>query len=338
MTGLLVFREYIQKLYHDHDTLFRLVFRFVIGFTTFFSINRMLGYQTALTPISVSVVMGAFSMLFSVEVLLFFAAAFVVIHIYNVSTVLAVSVTVILLIVYLLYIQFAPKYGYVILLAAIAYSLGLSGGVPVLLGLIAEPVVLLPGVIGVGLYYFLDTLLSVVASSTDDTLNLFQLLVDQFLGNTELFTQVVILLCVTVLVYIIRNLKVNYSFECANVIGFVIYTILCLLANYYQLVRISMGSFLVKTLIAFVIVLMIRIFRLSLNYAGVENLQFEDEEYYYYVRAVPKHSIATRDKNVKRFNAHLFSDRVTYLKEDELQKVQEAITGEGEEKEDSWSK
>ena len=26
----------------------------------------------------------------------------------------------------------------------------------------------------------------------------------------------------------------------------------------------------------------------TLNYAGVENLQFEDDEYYYYVRAVPK--------------------------------------------------
>ncbi len=338
MTGLLVFREYIQKLYRNHDTVFRLLFRFMIGFITFFSINRMLGYQTELTPLPVSVVMGAFSMLFSVEALLFFAAAFVVIHIFNVSTVLAVSVAIILLIVYLLYIQFAPKYGYVILLVTVAYSLGLSSGVPVLLGLIAEPVILLPGVIGVGLYYFLNTLLSVVSSSTDDTLNLFQLLVDQFLGNTEMVTQVVILLCVTVLVYAIRNLKVNYSFESAIAIGFVCYTILCLLANYYQLMRIPMGMFLVKTLIAFVIVSVIQIFRLSLNYAGVENLQFEDEEYYYYVRAVPKNSIATRDKSVKRFNAHLFSDRVTYLKEDELQKVQEAITGEGEEKEDSWSK
>ena len=42
--------------------------------------------------------------------------------------------------------------------------------------------------------------------------------------------------------------------------------------------------------------------RLALNYAGVENLQFEDDEYYYYVRAVPKMSVAAPKKRVKRFN------------------------------------
>ena len=51
---------------------------------------------------------------------------------------------------------------------------------------------------------------------------------------------------------------------------------------------------------------LVQLFRLSLNYAGVENLQFEDDEYYYYVRAVPKNNITKADKNVKRYNAHNF--------------------------------
>ena len=49
-------------------------------------------------------------------------------------------------------------------------------------------------------------------------------------------------------------------------------------------------------------------FRLALNYASVENLQFEDEEYYYYVRAVPKISVAEPDKSVKKFSVRRFAE------------------------------
>ena len=111
--------------------------------------------------------------------------------------------------------------------------------------------------------------------------------------------------------------------------------ILFLMANYLQLIRIQMLRFFLGTLVSLLLVQIIQFLRLSLNYAGVENLQFEDEEYYYYVRAVPKNSITTKKKRVKRFNAHLFSERVTYLEKEELKRVQDAITGEREEKEDS---
>ena len=48
----------------------------------------------------------------------------------------------------------------------------------------------------------------------------------------------------------------------------------------------------------------IQFFRFPLNYSGAENLQFEDDEYYYYVRAVPKMNVTAASKKVKRFNSH----------------------------------
>ena len=53
-----------------------------------------------------------------------------------------------------------------------------------------------------------------------------------------------------------------------------------------------MFALLAGTALSVVLVWMIQFMRLALNYAGVENLQFEDDEYYYYVRAVPKMSVA----------------------------------------------
>ena len=41
-------------------------------------------------------------------------------------------------------------------------------------------------------------------------------------------------------------------------------------------------------------------FRLTLDYHGTRKLQFEDDEYYYYVTAVPKIKVAAVDKTVTR--------------------------------------
>ena len=46
---------------------------------------------------------------------------------------------------------------------------------------------------------------------------------------------------------------------------------------------------------------MVRFF-FSVDYSRSENLQFEDDEYYYYVKAVPKLSVTRSEKTVKRIN------------------------------------
>ena len=39
-----------------------------------------------------------------------------------------------------------------------------------------------------------------------------------------------------------------------------------------------------------------------MDYTRAEHLQFEDDEYYYYVKAIPKVSVAVREKTVKKIN------------------------------------
>ena len=44
----------------------------------------------------------------------------------------------------------------------------------------------------------------------------------------------------------------------------------------------------VSIVVCVLIAYMIQFFRLTLDYHGTRKLQFEDDEYYYYVKAVPK--------------------------------------------------
>ena len=62
------------------------------------------------------------------------------------------------------------------------------------------------------------------------------------------------------------------------------------------------GSLIIGCLLSVVIGLVLEFFFFTVDYAKSENLQFEDDEYYYYVKAVPKLAAPMKEKTVKRIN------------------------------------
>ena len=60
----------------------------------------------------------------------------------------------------------------------------------------------------------------------------------------------------------------------------------------------------VSALAGFILELML----FSVDYARTEYLQFEDDEYYYYVKALPKVSVSAPEKQVKRINRRQETD------------------------------
>ena len=67
-------------------------------------------------------------------------------------------------------------------------------------------------------------------------------------------------------------------------------------------VHTSYGPMIAGSIAAVVIGLVLELFFFTVDYARSENLQYEDDEYYYYVKAVPKISVAAPEKTVKRIN------------------------------------
>lgn len=64
----------------------------------------------------------------------------------------------------------------------------------------------------------------------------------------------------------------------------------------------SVGVALLGSLLALLVGKVIEFFRFSIDYSRIENVQFEDDEYYYYVKAIPKMTVAASEKTVKRIN------------------------------------
>lgn len=305
---LLVFREYMQKFYQKNSSLYNAIFRFLIGVIVFFSINQIIGYDPRLNHFYVEYALALISILMSGEVLLFAAATFVVLHILYVSQILAVLVAVFFAILYFAYIKFVPKHAYIILAFPITFSLNLVWGVPVLLGLLVGPASVVPIICGVSVYYLLQTVTSVLSTSTDTSIGLYQVVLRQFIYNEEMYAIILVFSLVSVIVYLVRTQEWDFAFDIAILAGSALNIVSILIVNYFFDININLLLFLAGAFLSILLVWMYQFMHLPLNYAGVEKLQFEDEEYYYYVRAVPKMNIAVTSKHVKHFNRRSHMD------------------------------
>ena len=63
-------------------------------------------------------------------------------------------------------------------------------------------------------------------------------------------------------------------------------------------VDISVGGLLLGAIVATAIAFLFKLFTFSVDYAKTERVQFEDDGYYYYVKAVPK--IRSHSSRIKR--------------------------------------
>lgn len=305
MTHLIEIRERLIKFYQNHARIIVPIFRFVLSLITFFSVSQLIGYSPLLKPWYVIVSLSVVSAVLPASALLVLAAIYAVLHLRYVSLVLALVLALIFLIVYLVYIRFLPEHGFVILAVPVLYALRLPYIVPIVLGLVAAPIALIPMSCGVICYFTLQDITTVVGTATEDSVVLFNQAIHTIFSDQKMYLAMAIFAVVMIVVNVIRNYEFHYAFETAIVVGAILSILLFLGTSFAFDVRTNVVSLLVETLISAGVAWVIQFFRLVLNYSAVEYLQFEDDEYYYYVKAVPKINIAMGEKQVKRFNAHL---------------------------------
>ena len=183
--------------------------------------------------------------------------------------------------------------------------------IPFLVPLVVGVTGVLSGFVSVGsgvvifyLLQFVSRNLEYLADPESDTLvqHLFFLLK----GMAEHPQMMTVLLCfclTTLVVYLISRLKVDYAPQIAVAFGALLDPLM--LAGIFDFLGRPSGpeSLIWGSLISLPIALMISFLYRFLNYAKTENVQYEDDEYYYYVKAVPKIALSVRDRKPKTAQA-----------------------------------
>ena len=138
----------------------------------------------------------------------------------------------------------------------------------------------------------LNCIFRAVNADEEQSSSKFDISVGQFLGNKEMYLVIVIFVITAIVVYLVRRMEVDNAWTLAIISGALI-QIAGLFVGYIVL---GVGN-IISLLIAFILQFLF----MNLDYARTERVQFEDDDYYYYVKAVPKKMVAVREVTVKHF-------------------------------------
>ena len=246
--------------------------------------------------------------LLPVNMIVVFAAVLVLLHLYSLSLAACAVCFLVMLVMFLLYFRFLPKKAYYAVLMPLAFAFHIPYVLPVVLGLLNEnPVSILSMVCGGIIYYLLAGITANatgIAEMTEDDsiITKFSDVLNQFAGNREMIAMLAILVFAALVVWFLRRLAVDHAWLIAISTGCLLQLVLSLICDLQLKLGTNMLSVVPGVVLSALVGLVLQFFFFNLDYTRTERVQFEDDEYYYYVKAVPKIYVSGTDKKVQKFS------------------------------------
>lgn len=304
MSELLVWRDNIRKIYARYSIYIDKAVQFLFAFVTFFSINKNIGVMEKVTPPVIAVGLAIVCTVLPPVCTVLVAAALVLLHMFKISLgIMAVS-AVVFFIMFAFYCQFTPKRALVLLVTPIAYMLHIPYVVPVVCGLAFGPVISIPVIFGTIIYYMIHFFKNSASaiSSAGGIMGEITLFSKNVFMNKEMWIACVAAVVCVCVVYTIRRLSIEHAWPIAIIAGALLNIIVFIVGSLVMGISVSYSSLLIGNAVAVLVGLVMQFFLFNVDYSRTETMQFEDDDYYYYVKAVPKLTISAPDKVVKHIS------------------------------------
>ena len=306
MTALLELRENLKKIYSRNEAFILPVIKFLLSFIVLSIINGKMGYMTKIDNMAIVLIVSLLCSFLPTGFMAFFAMMFAVLHMYALSIETAAVGLVVFLLLYLLFLRFTAKEALVVVLTPVLCMLKLPYVMPVAMGLIGTPASCVSVGCGVVVYYLLQTVITnaptINSMGAEEATAKLRLLIDGMLGNKAMLVTIAAFAITVIVVYLIRRMSVDHSWTIAMVAGVMIEVMILLVGDLMYDTNLSIVSALLGAVVTLIACKIIEFFRFCLDYSRTEKVQFEDDEYYYYVKAVPKMTVAAPTNTVKKIN------------------------------------
>ena len=304
MTTLLVAKQYIKLFYSKFEIYITPFLKFLLALVVLLQINSRLGYMAAIEKITVVLVVALMCSFMPSNFTVIMAALFVLLHLYSFSLECTIVIGAAFFLMFLLYFRFSPGDTAVVVLTPICFLLKIPYVIPISMGLIGTPASAVSVACGVIAYYMIHfvcantTVLSGMAE--EEMAARFKFIVDGLLDNKEMVVTIAAFEVTLILVYLIRRLSIDYAWTIAMAAGAFVNVMVILIGDLMFDTNVSIFGVIVGTVISFLITGILQFFVFHVDYSRTEKVQFEDDEYYYYVKAVPKVTLARPEKKIKQ--------------------------------------
>ncbi|MDR0964673.1 MAG: hypothetical protein LBM60_08660 [Clostridium sp.] len=307
MTRLLELRERIKQIYSRIETFLLPLVKFLLAFLALNMVNGKLGYMSAIDNLAIVLIAAlACSFLPNICITLF-AALFSLLHLYSLSLEAAIVGGSLYLIIFLLFFRFSPKNSLIIVITPMLFAIHLPYVMPIAVGLLSNPAAAIPMACGIMIYYFFSVISGnaemLATVDSDQLVAKIRLLIDSLLDHRTMIVVIIAFLVTVIAVYIIRRLSVDYAWTIAMIAGAIINLVILLVGDLLYSTNISLPMALLGSVLAILVAKILEFFRFCVDYNRVEKVQFEDDEYYYYVKAIPKMTVTAQANTVKKIHS-----------------------------------
>ena len=314
MAKLIMYRDQIKKIYAKSGAYINHVLTFVLAFLAMLVMGRSIGSDGMISSPLIALTLALICSFFPFNVTVIVATLYLVLLLFGLSVELAIIATCIILVIYLLYFRFAPKTGFILLLTPILYFIKIPYVIPIVVALTVGVGGIVPTVGGVFIYYLIDFASSYQTTITtldaDNALQNIQFIFNNILTSKELIVVIISFSLVITLVYFVKRLSFAYAWPVAIVSGSVIDALIQIIAFLVLSVKYNLPMMLIGHVVAIAVGIVLNFFCFSVDFSATEIVQFEDDDYYYYVKAVPKVTVATEKVRLKKINEQEMTDGI----------------------------
>lgn len=321
MKEILKFRQSVKEFCSKYDMIITPVVRFILYLIMYMTLNSMTGYSTAFGSTKVAVLMAVISAVTSDGIGLGLGALLLTGQLFSANVEIGVVFLLMFLVLYCAYIRFFPKTIWIVLFAPVFFLVKLQFLLPILAGMLVGPAAMFSVGIGCIIYYFMiaagDYVDALASAGGAEIAASYKFIFEALKGNKELVLTVVVFAVIVLIVAIIYKLSFDYSWYVAIAIGGVFEIILFLVGNVTTGADMSLTSVVIGSLISVIVAAVVQFWKTVVDYSKVEKTQFEDDEYYYYVKAVPKFLDRKKPQNLRTVTSYNDEELDEYLTEDE---------------------
>ncbi|MCR5831167.1 MAG: hypothetical protein K6G67_03370 [Lachnospiraceae bacterium] len=297
MESLLIAKEQLARFYTRFEAYIVPTLKFLAMLFALLFINSSVGFMSKLKNPAIVLILSLLCSFLPTNVIVILAGFVIVAHMYALSLECAVVVLFIFIIMYALYFRFTPKDAIAVLLTPVMFAMHIPYVMPLAMGFVGNPISSISVGCGTAVYFILhyvsENQESLEGAGSGDLdiegmMGGFKTVIDGILKNELMITMIVTFAATIIVVYMIRKLKINYSWQIALGAGMIVCFVVLIVTGAVLDADVGIGGAFVSMVISTIIVLIFQFFIFSVDYSRAEHVQFEDDEYYYYVKAIPK--------------------------------------------------
>ena len=302
MSFFMQFREIVRRFISKYEVAVLRTFRGIVALLCMVILNINFNYAEILQHKWITLALAVLCAFVPTSAYTLVIALYLFVELLSLSTSVAfVEIGLVLISFLLCYIYRGSQY-YNLVGTPAGYFIHIPYAMPMisaLYGKAGEVVTILCG--GVFTYYLKSVKEHATQfSDSKDALPVSELLMDGMVSNVMFYVFMLAMIVMFLVVYLIRISNISYGWVVAVVAG-VATEFIILLSGYLIQGRTSQIPWLIGgNLITLAIGLFVSYFMFDLDYARAEKVRFEDDEYFYYVTAVPKVRLEEETKEVKK--------------------------------------